>query len=282
MMELAVQTGRVNQMIAEQRARLSRGAGMTLILGLVVCVAIAGAAYLAYSLLDQFLDPKQLVNYAGTILTDRLPNQRETLVQMVEDNSPEWAKMASDEIQKRMPEIRGKLQTFVLARVDEQLEKVTVLSAAQFRDFLKKNHDALAQGFDALKDEEKSKTLVDVLVPAMEQHLAVDAQQQAELLLDTLVEMNRKLEVLKKDERLSNEQALEREILMLARRLQETERPGSTGSAPTGDAPIATKPKPSGAAPADGDKPVVKEGAEPKAKEEAKPAGGEEPKKDGA
>jgi hypothetical protein len=78
----------------------------------------------------------------------------------------------------------------------------------------------LADGFRSLKKQDEADRFVQDLHSAVEQQMAADMRTQSEDMLHILIDLNAKLKALALGEKLNHEQALEREILMIARRLQ--------------------------------------------------------------
>jgi hypothetical protein len=211
---------RIRQTLAVQQARLARASMLTASVGAILCALLAFWFYYGYVKIKEVMTPQAIVQAAETVVIDSLPKARTALETQITDNADEWAASISKQIQENVPEIRRKLETTIVEKSSEAFDHFQVLSATQFRNFVQANQPMLNDGFRSLKKQDEADRFVQDLHRAVEEQLSTDMRTQSEEMLHTLVDLNSKLLDLAKGERINHEQALEREILMIARRLQ--------------------------------------------------------------
>jgi hypothetical protein len=271
---------RVTQSLADQRARLTRASRVTTLVGAVLCAVMAAYFYVGYQAMNDILTPTTLVSYAEQLVMNRLPQARQALEQQIKDSANPWAADLSRELQSKIPEGRTRSEKYLLDQIDQGLGQFEVLSAAQFRSFLVQNQAMLADGFTALKDPEQAPQFTLAVREVAEDNLSGDMRERADDALYTVVRLNHKLARLQKGEHLDPEESLERETLMLARRLEldrASAEPADGQPTRRGDQPLESAPQASRAA----DTPATEAGAaetpgkatEPKPGEEKTPPG---------
>jgi hypothetical protein len=227
---------RMQREIAGHQRRLVSRTRFTGFLAAIVLVALACYFYYGYKMVGELTEPKTLVAQAEQMISTNLPEVRKSLQDEIIRSAPEWAARLSEEVQNSLPDARKQLEDFIVARMDEILESTATMTEEQFRGFLKDNHDLLERGFaDLSASPQMAEQTVNEITTALDKQLAGRMQADASQLFDTLLEMNKKISKLHLNKNLNQEQALERRILMLTRRLQlETvEPPGSERSAAT-------------------------------------------------
>jgi hypothetical protein len=206
--------------LAGQQARLARGSMLTAGIGALLCLALAFWFYYGYVKIQEVMTPQVIVQAAESTVMEALPKARAALEKQINESADEWAADFSKQVQENIPEVRRKMEEFVVERSADAIDQFQVLSANQFRTFVQNHQAQLADGFRSLKNQEEAERFVQDLHVAIQEEIGGDMKGQAEDMLHTLVDLNAKLESLAKGERLNHEQALEREILMIARRLQ--------------------------------------------------------------
>jgi hypothetical protein len=188
-----------------------------------------------YKWATDLMTPNNIADAVEDIILNRLPDERKKLEPEIEKRAPDWARELSQTLQAKTPELRVKVEDLIMAQVEEGLKKLEALSAARFRGFVVQNRADLADGFSSLQDPAKSKSFVADLHKAVEKSMASDVEEQAEGMLHTLVDLNRKVQRLSKGDHLRHEEAVMREILMTAKRLQV-----ESAGAPSGKKAIST------------------------------------------
>jgi hypothetical protein len=221
---------RMQRELASHQRRLVGRTRFAGFLAAVVLVALSVYFYIGYSGFGEVTQPKNLVALAESQIDDNLPTVRRTVQDYIINESPGWASDLSQQIQASLPTAREELENYIVAQMDVMLES----TEEQFRGFLKDNHDLLEKGFaDLSASPQMAEQTVVEITNALDKKLAGRMQADANQLFDTLLEMNKKISKLNLNKNLNQEQALERRILMLTRRLQleSVEPPGSERSA---------------------------------------------------
>jgi hypothetical protein len=221
---LADRLNQLTQRIAQHEAAINRSARLTSAIGLIALIALSIYFYIGYSMIADLLQPEQLVPFGTQMISDRLPQARVALVTQIRNTAPGWAETVSGNAQKAVPNLRGKLEDYVLDQTDTVLEQAATLTEEKFRKALHDNHDLLEKGFkDLANSESLSEESLKVLVEALEKELQADIRDQAETVLETLRFLSGRVQKLAAGSNLDEEERSERRIAMLARRLQLTE-----------------------------------------------------------
>ncbi|MEK6246985.1 MAG: hypothetical protein N2C12_02325, partial [Planctomycetales bacterium] len=144
----------------------------------------------------------------------------------VNDSAEEWAQQLSHEAFKGVPVIREKLENYILEQYDAKLAAVAAVPDDEIRKFLKKNHASLELRLKELSaSPELSKKTLEELENLLNEQIGYNMRDQAALMFETLRMLNKKLEILLANKRpgdqpLDEEQRLERQIVMVCKRLQ--------------------------------------------------------------
>jgi len=217
---LEARIDRIRQTMSAQQARLARGSMLTASIGAILCVAMAIWFSIGYGMLRDMTTPKKIVGAAEAVVLESLPDARRALEAQINGSADEWAANISKQIQENIPGLRGHMEDFIVTKADEALDHVQVMTSERFRTFVSQNQPMLADGFRSLKKPDEAEQFVQDLGKAVESQMSGDIREQSEGMLHMVFDLNGKLEKLKSGEKLNAEQALEREILMIAKRLQ--------------------------------------------------------------
>lgn len=211
---------RIRQSMATQQSRLARGSMLTASIGAILCVAMAIWFSIGYGMLRDMTTPKKIVEAAESVVLESLPDARKALEVQINDSADEWAASFSQQIQDNIPSVRSQLEDFIMTKADEALDEMHVMTADQFRKFVTQNNGMLSDGFMSLRKPDDAEKFVQDLHEAVQKEMSGDIRGQSVEMLHTVYDLNGKLEKLKIGQKLNSEQALEREILMIAKRLQ--------------------------------------------------------------
>ena len=202
-------------------ARTRRGNRLTAIVGAGLLLLLGTYFVYGYRQISSVMEPDTLVSVAEQWVEEKLPEGRKTVEAEVNKSAPVWAASLSKQAQSSLPSIRENLEDYVVQQVDQTIDETADVTEAQFRNFLKENRDSLEQGF---KDLATSPNLADDslgrLEAALNSNLEVDMKLGSKELFASLEQMNAKLRRLKEGRELTAEEALERQVLTLLRRLQ--------------------------------------------------------------
>ena len=210
--------------ISQHESAINRSTRTTGTIGLIALVLMAGYFYYGYVMIGGLLEPKMLVPYAADMLERNLPSAREALVKQISDSAPAWAESVSLKAQEALPELRVKLEDYVLTETDKLAGQVTNLTEEKFRKAMRENREIIDNGFKELASSDKlSEESLAALVKALESELQTDMQAQSEAVLETLRFLSMRAQKLSVGKNLDEEERCERRIAMLSRRLQLTE-----------------------------------------------------------
>ena len=220
-------TERINKLtgqVAQHESAITRSTRTTGTIGLIALLLMTAYFYYGYVMIGGLLEPHMLVPYAAEMLEQNLPSAREALVKQISDSAPAWAQQVSLKAQEAIPELRGKMESYVLAETDKLAGQVTSVTEEKFRKAMQDNREVIEKGFKELAASDKlSEESLAALVTALEQELRTDMLAQSELVLETLRFLSRRAQKLSAGSGLDEEERCERRIAMIARRLQLTE-----------------------------------------------------------
>ena len=220
-------TERINKLTGQvslHESAITRSTRTTGTIGLIALLLMTAYFYYGYVMIGGLLEPHMLVPYATRMLEQNLPSAREALVKQISDSAPAWAQQVSLKAQEAIPELRGKLENYVLTETDKLAGQVTSLTEEKFRKAMQDNRETIEKGFKELASSDKlSEESLAALVTALEQELRTDMLAQSELVLETLRFLSRRVQKLSVGSGLDEEERCERRIAMIARRLQLTE-----------------------------------------------------------
>ena len=220
-MALEARIDRIRQGMATQQARLARGSMLTASIGAILCVAMAIWFSIGYGMLKDMTTPKKIVSAAESIVIESLPEARKALETQINGSANEWAANISQQVQGNIPTVRGHFEEFIVSKADAAMDEAQVITATRFRTFVTQNAVMMSDGFRSLRKPDEAEKFVQDLQTAVQTELGGDIRERSEEMLHVVVDLNAKLEKLKIGEKLNGEQALEREILMITKRLQE-------------------------------------------------------------
>ena len=261
---------RIRLEVSAQQARLARGSFLTAIIGVVLCGLMAVYFGYFYKIVGELLDPKYLADAAEDLLVRRLPEERRKLEPKIKESAPEWARSASTSFQQNLPDLRIRAEDLIMKQMDKGFDQIKILTADQFRKFVQQNRPMLADGFNSFQNPDKAERFLADLQTAVEKNMAADVRDQANEFLHVMIDLNRKLGKLEKGAGLNSEEALLREILMIAKRLEAEggeEPPVKRKKAKPAAEPEEPKPEEPAAKPAD-EKEKAKKDTEPEKKSE--------------
>ncbi|MGQ0635818.1 MAG: hypothetical protein ACT4QC_14500 [Planctomycetaceae bacterium] len=210
-----------DRLLESTAAKIRRGSLLTAVVGALLLLLLGGYFAYGYSQFSALMQPDTLVSFAESYVEEQVPEARKKAEEQIIQAAPGWAASLSQQGQEAIPELREKLETFVLENIDRLIDDTVRVSTEEFRSFLRDNRDRLEQGF---KDLSTSPKLADEsllsLETALQNRLQTDMQQGAQDLFGTLAQLNQTIGRLQAGRELTPEEVLERRILMTARRLQ--------------------------------------------------------------
>lgn len=204
---------------------MARSAKVTAVIGIILMAAMLGYFTFGFSEIEDLTKPENLVALAGEVVNSSLPEIRESVQSTVKDSAPDWAQAISDQAIGATPTIRESLEDHILAQTEGVIANGVNVGEAEFRKILRENKSAFEDTLDELAEgEEFSEETMQIFVDAVNKELGRDMEDQAEEVLGTLIALNEKVQKLSSNSGLNKEEALERQTLMVIRRLQIKEQ----------------------------------------------------------
>lgn len=214
-------------------AELNSANRLTLTIGTLMLLVLAGYFAYGYSEIKRLLEPDTLVPYGAQMIQERIPEARQAIVQQISNSAPQWAEQMSVRIREELPQIRAKMEEYFLKQTEDMLQQVTKISDEHMRKALKDNKDVLDTHIKELAESEQlSEAGAEALVSVLENELKQDLKDQSGIVLDTVQSLDARVKHLATGVNLDEEEAVERRILMLARRLQLMEADPTPIAAP--------------------------------------------------
>lgn len=271
------------------RRGVKRSSIISTSIGVVLLLLLTGYFTYGYVWFLGFVnEPQQMVSLVGQTVQGYLPEARQQLEDVITEDAPEWAEMASEELITNAPKIRGKLEELILDQTEKVVETISGFTAKQFKTFLKEQRPWFEASIQELSSSHKppDKTMAE-LTDALEHNLQVNMKDDADSLLETLYTLNEKLQTLSDGHELTLEESYLRRSMMILRlvHLEQTDpdlvgkkrtlesKPDPTLVEETPEKPDEKpEPDPEEKAPEAKEDPEPKDDAPPaEAKEEAKP-----------
>lgn len=222
----------VEKKVTSLQKKLSRENMFTLIVSLLLLAVIT--AYFVYGYLEikSVLVPKTVVSLAARTVDDQLPQLRSSVTEEVNKNAPVWAEQLSQQAVDTVPSMREQLEEYTVKGVDQAIERSVSLTEDTFREFLQENRNEIERAIKELEENDKlSDESVAQIGAGLNERLNTNVQAQASEVLVTLDEVNSKLKYLAETEELSQLEQLEKEFLMILRRMHLREEARMLSSA---------------------------------------------------
>jgi hypothetical protein len=216
----------IEKKVESLRRRLTREVALTVVLGLLMLIAVCAYFTYGYTQIDQLLRPQMLVDLAGTMVQDQLPELRSNLEREVERNSPTWAEELSRQAIASVPEVRKQLEEHIIGQVDVMVAETVNVTGPEVQKFLQTNKAEISRAIAELQKDDKvlsDQSLADI-EKALSDTLQTDMKAQAKQALQTLQEIAMKGEQLKSGNGLSEFDARLRDIVMILRRFHLREK----------------------------------------------------------
>jgi hypothetical protein len=202
----------------------SFGAGMTLLLGVVLIAGLGFYFWYGFNVIGGFLSEKKAASNILDIvegqLNDNLDPARKYLETVIKDNAPAWAEMASTSVIDGMPAAREHAVTMAVAGIDQSLAESNKHAKEMVATYLRKNEAKIK---DAVKhfsgSQKEGDEFLAELKDAFNKEIEVDIDGAVKQVVDFVDGFNNLLNKTKTDSvRLTQLQAMQREILMLVKR----------------------------------------------------------------
>lgn len=223
---------RVHQDLVAQRQSADRATALVAILGIIIIVGAGAFFFYGYSKINELVNqPKTLVAFAAGSLEDQLPQFRAQVEGEVNNKAPEWAQALSDHLRRSLPDLRQRFVSYAIGQADHAFNDATALTDEQMHNVITKNKGRVREVLRQLQtQDELPDASMHVLEQAMEEELQTDMTAQSRQIMDALLAAREKMARLKSGKKLLPGEDLERNILLIARRMRaDYEEPKNAG-----------------------------------------------------
>ena len=279
--------------LAALRKQIERATLWTTIIAVLCLVLLTGYFIIGYRAIAAQMEPQALVASVEGIIDEQKPQVKKALADRIKENAPQMALNLSKQLLENMPQLREQLETLVLDQLTDSLKEADLLTEKQFQQLIKDNRPLIeAKLRELAKNEKLSKASMAELEAALEKVVQTDIKERTKSFLNGVNSLNKRLKRLKANKGLTLEEQQERQLVMIARHLQQENLDPALANLPlpskTPEGPVAIpklknkdekpKAKEDPKSKSKEPKPKAKEEPKPKAKEEPKPKAKEEPK----
>lgn len=229
------------------RGRTDWATTLTTAVGLLLVAAMGVYLMFGYRTIAGATEPDHLAQVAQGMLDEALPQARHALQEEVRRSAPAWAAGLSKQARESMPALRQKLESALVDSLDSTQKEVDLLTEKQIKEYCAKHREPLKRMLKELETSPNAseQSLAEVAA-TLDAELKTDLLLQANLLVENITSINKRLQRLIANKGLSDEEQLERQAMMAFRRVQKEEIDPSllqlkgVGSAPD-DADESTK-----------------------------------------
>jgi hypothetical protein len=219
---LAERLGQLQRDLEKQRRGTNMSTVITMALGVVILLVLGFYFSYGYNQFSSVTEPEKLVLSVQTLVSDKVPELRREIEKQVNTSAPDWAQNLSKQAQDAMPKAREQLENYALNQIDTYMEKGVTLTEPKFKEFLSANRAKIEVDMKELAESDTlAEKRLDELTVAVEEQIGADLKAQSREMFHALVLLNEKLKRLKENVGLTPEEQKERQLLMLARRLQQ-------------------------------------------------------------
>jgi len=204
---------------------LQRSAKLTLIVTILLLVGVGGYMIYGYIQFSELLEPKRMVDAAAGLVDQNIGPARETVEQEIAQSAPGWAEQLSEQAVNALPDLREQAEQHILTQSKTALDNMETMSADQFRRAITEHRDEFAKLVKALNegDGDVSDEIMAGVQDAMEAEVGSGVRKDSQEMLAALSTLNQRLARLQAGTRLSYDEKLERQALMLVRYIQTEE-----------------------------------------------------------
>ena len=211
----------IESKITSIQRRLSRGNRISTVVGALLLLLLVGYFVYGYQEINSVLKPEILVDLGQTFVDDNIPAIKQTIRGEVEKNSPVWAQSLSQQAISSVPQLRETLVNYSVEQTADLVSHSVTISEEHFDDFVTKNRDAMTKIIAELKsNEDVTQELLEVIEKGFNEVLQADFERDSQEILAYTSLMSEKIQRLRENKDLNNAEKLERQAMMILRRLQ--------------------------------------------------------------
>ena len=202
-------------------AKPARYSWISAALAVLLTLEILGLSAYATWFFRREAQPEQLARRAEAALVKNYPALRAELLQQTSRSAPLLAEEMSYELLDTSLSARSELEAFTVQQLERGLDNAVELSADEFRQWLRTNHETIEDAFVQIQQAPTDARLLMLDTEAsLEEQLGLDLRDQAKLALEVYRLFNDKLARLAEPEaQLTSQERLERRMIRLLRAL---------------------------------------------------------------
>lgn len=165
--------------------------------------------------------PERMVDRVEAAWLENYPELEQAWLSKTREQAPLLAERLSDQLIAQAPRLRERLEAATLRELEQGIDNAVELSADEFRQWLRENHDIIEDAFIQVEQApQETRLLVLDTEASLEEQLGLDLRDQAKLTLEVYRIFNDKLERLANpNEDFSRQEKLERRAIRIVRAL---------------------------------------------------------------
>lgn len=177
----------------------------------------------AWSVAQRESEPERIVDRVQTAWLENYPELQQAWLAKAREQSPQLAERLSEQVIAQAPRLRERLEAATLRELEQGIDNAVELSADEFRQWLRENHDVIEDAFVQVEQApHETRMLVLDTEASLEEQLGLDLRDQAKLTLEVYRIFNDKLERLANpEENFSRQEKLERRAIRILRALTD-------------------------------------------------------------
>ena len=202
-------------------AKPARYSWISAALAVLLTLEIIGLSAYAIWFFRREAQPEQLARRAEAALVKNYPALQAELLEQTSRSAPLFAQEMSNELLDASLSARSELEAFTVQQLERGLDNAVELSADEFRQWLRTNHETIEDAFVQIEQAPSDARLLMLDTEAsLEEQLGLDLRDQAKLALEVYRLFNDKLARLAAPEaQLTSQERLERRMIRLLRAL---------------------------------------------------------------
>lgn len=187
----------------------------------VFIIECAALTWHAYYVAQRESEPERIVARVQTVWLENYPELKQAWLDEASAQSPRLAERLSEQLIAQAPRLRERLEAATLRELEQGIDNAVELSADEFRQWLRENHDAIEDAFIQVEQApHEARMLVLDTEASLEEQIGLDLRDQAKLTLEVYRIFNDKLERLASpNEEFSRQEKLERRAIRILRAL---------------------------------------------------------------
>ncbi|MBI5154408.1 hypothetical protein HZA57_04140 [Candidatus Poribacteria bacterium] len=222
MADTKAQAQRIEARLDDAIAKLQRAQKLTVTIGIVLMVVIGGYFSWLRSMVSDLVTPQSISDLTVGAIEREIPKQTDKLSKDLVANADKYVNKTVDEMLKAIPEGRKNAEKFVHEETSAMLTKVHDGFSEVAEVAYAENAEELRQFVKDLNTPDGAKGIEDALYDALTEPLMTsNVQTDLRSLSEALINMNRKLEHLLRQENLSKSEQIERELIVALKELSK-------------------------------------------------------------